>query len=83
MSKDVRELAFQPGEVDWASEQCGGGPHRGDSQESAHPAVRSAEQIHRMGAVIVPYAGTETSVLDKPINPSKAVLYTKRATMPA
>jgi|GEM_PF-1896982 len=83
MRRDVSELPFQPGGVNWASEKCNAGPHKGDSQETYHPGVRTIEQIFRIGAVVVPYSGTETSFLEKPVNPSTAVLYTRRAHLPA
>lgn len=82
MKRAINELPMQPGENSWASEKCGGGPHTSDIG-SVHPAVKTVEQMYRVGAVVVPYAGTETRIEDLPSRPPVHVLYTARAHMPA
>lgn len=82
MSKDIDKLALQPGEASWASFKCQGGVHKKDSIDTIN-SVRTVEQIYRLGAVTLSYAGTETSIDEKPVIPSVRVQYTRRAFLPA
>lgn len=79
--KKIEHLHYQPGEASWASEKCGGGPHTSGDNETYHPAILTVEQMYRVGSVVLPYAGTETSLEELPKRPSVAVLYTFRGNI--